>query len=253
VNALAIMPVRNERDILPWSVAHLIRQGVSVYVVDNWSTDGSWEMLPNLGLVGFERFPGLGPDDKYNFAAMLRRIDFLAAASGADWCCFHDSDEIRRSPRPGETLVTGFARVEAEGFNAVNHRCYLFQPTLEGYCGDPEAFFQHYTTAHIDCRLNHVKAWKNPGRLIGLGDRAAAGGHRMNFSGMRVHPEKWILKHYPIRGQAHGARKVAERAVRLNTEERSWGWHQQYKGLTESSNFIHDPATLMRWVEEAAA
>jgi Glycosyl transferase family 2 len=247
LRALAIIPVRNEADILPWTVQHLVDQGVEVYVIDNWSTDGSWEMLSWLPISGRERFPSSGPEDRYNCLSMLRRIDEVAAASKADWCIFHDADEIRRSPRPGETIVRGLQRVEAEGYNAVNHNLYLFRPIDDDYVGDPERHFSYYTRAHVDCGLNHIKAWKNAGRLTGLGTRAAGGGHAFGFPGMNVHPQKWVLKHYPIRGQRHGTRKMAERLNRWNAEERSWGWHVQYEGLSAKSNFLQDPNTLQCW------
>ncbi|MGA2270322.1 MAG: glycosyltransferase family 2 protein [Bryobacteraceae bacterium] len=246
------MPVRNEADILPWTIQHLVDQGVEVYVIDNWSTDGSWEMLSWLPISGRERFPSSGPEDRYNCLSMLHRVDEVAAASKADWCIFHDADEIRRSPRPGETIVRGLQRVEAEGYNAINHNLYLFRAIDDDYIGDPERHFSYYTRTHVDCGLNHVKAWKNTGRLTGLGTRAAGGGHAFGFAGMTVHPQKWVLKHYPIRGQRHGARKMAERLSRWNLEERSWGWHVQYKGLSPGSNFLHDPNTLQCW-EDAVA
>ncbi len=55
-----IVPVRNERDALPWLLER-IPQGVRVIVVDNGSTDGSGELAASLGAtVVRESVPGFG-------------------------------------------------------------------------------------------------------------------------------------------------------------------------------------------------
>jgi glycosyltransferase involved in cell wall biosynthesis len=243
MNALAIMPVKDEADILPWSIRHLQDQGLKVHVIDNWSTDGSWEMLRGRGVSG-ERWPRGGPDTLYQCKAMLDRVDEVAASSSADWCMFNDADEIRRSSRD-ESLLAGFERVESEGFNAINFKLYYFRPIDNGYSGDPEKYFQHYALNHCDCRLQHVKAWRNTGQRVNL---SAHGSHRLEFDGLKVYLESWMLKHYPIRSQAHGERKMRERLVRFDPAEQARGWHVQYRGMeAPGHNFLADPSTLQRW------
>jgi hypothetical protein len=57
-----------------------------------------------------------------------------------------------------------------------------------------------------------------------------------------VYPFKFLLRHYPIRSQAHGERKVlVDRAPRWSPEERALGWHRQYE---EHVRFVRDRATL---------
>lgn len=247
MKVLAVMPVRDEGDIIAWTVAHLVRQGVQVYALDNWSRDGSWDLLHHLPLIGFERFPADGPDSDYSCRRQHRRIDEICAASDADWCVFHDADEIRRSPRKGETLAQGFARVGAEGYNVVNHRLYLFQPTDNAYRGDPERHFRYYRTNHIDSANGHQKAWKNRGELIGLGVWETGGGHYIKAPWVKAHPEPWTLKHYPIRSQLHGEMKMRDRLGRWNAEEKARGWHVQYAGLKPTSDFLVDHARLKYW------
>lgn len=247
MRALALMSVRNEADILPWTLTHLVRQGCSVYIVDNWSTDGSWEMLQHLPVIHAERFPVEGDDGDFSCRRIHRRLDEIAANSGFDWCIFHDADEIRRSPRPGETIAMGLQRVEEEGFNAVNHRLYLFPPTSPYYHGDPERSFRYYSDAHVDCANGHVKAWKNQNKLVNLGVWSTGGGHYLDFPGIRVHPEPWVLKHYPIRSQAHGERKMRERHSRWNREEKNRGWHIQYDRFNPMSSFVASTRGLKQW------
>ena len=93
----AFMCVFNEADILPYTLRHLVDQGVDVHVIDNWSTDGSDLIAQQFPLVGFERFPSEGDGGIYSWRLLLRRVEALATASRASWCVHHDADEIRRS------------------------------------------------------------------------------------------------------------------------------------------------------------
>ena len=86
------------------------------------------------------------------------------------------------------------------------------------------------------------RAWKNLGQRVAL---ARTAGHDVFFDGRLVYPFRFLLKHYPIRSQAHGERKILrERRSRFNAEERSFGWHAQYDVLEPSPRFLRDPAEL---------
>lgn len=242
---IAYLCVFNEIDILPWTVLHLHAQGCRVHVIDNWSTDGSYEILPGLGVECRERWPAQGPLGVYHWVGLLERVAELAAASDAPWCIHHDADEIRRTPWPGVSLAEGFRRVEAEGYNCVNHQLYTFPPIDNGYIGDPETYFTRYTLDCIDSRIRAVKAWRNSGHPVNL---SASGGHWAEFPGMLIHPDKWTIKHYPVRSQQHGERKVlGERVPRFRPEERTRNWHVQYDAVQPGHNFLWDPAVLRDW------
>ena len=79
-----------------------------------------------------------------NCRAILARIEQLAAASDADWCLYSDADEWRRSPRLTETLAEGIARVDAQGYNAIDFRVFAFFCTDDAWSGDPEKYFRFY-------------------------------------------------------------------------------------------------------------
>lgn len=87
--------------------------------------------------------------------------------------------------------------------------------------------------APLDARLTHVKAWKVlPGVRV---DLATSGGHDVQFPGRVVAPERLILKHYPLRGPAQAARKLADYARRWDPAERARGWHAQYGPVPETA------------------
>ena len=246
------MPVFNEADILPHTLRHLDEQGVTVHVLDGWSTDGSYEYcvpraLGNTGL-SVERFPAEGPDPIQNCTAILKRIEDLAADSDADWCMYSDADEWRRSPNPNYRLVDHVCGVEMAGYNAIDFRVFQF------YCTDqrwnaaatyeisPELFFRHYDEADCISRIPNRKLWKNVGRV-----QLAGGGHEVTFPGMRVYPQQFSMKHYPFRTPAQAKAKIETRLARRCAEEHAQGWGVHYDQYTPGFNFCWDPAKLLYW------
>ena len=59
----------------------------------------------------------------------------------------------------------------------------------------------------------------------------------------------FILRHYPIRGETHGRRKVlGERLPRYDAAERADGFHVQYNAFAGGeTSFLWDPAALREW------
>jgi glycosyltransferase involved in cell wall biosynthesis len=257
------MPVFNEVDILPHTLRHLDEQGVTVHVLDGWSTDGSYEYcvpraLGNTGL-SVERFPAEGPDPIQNCTAILKRIEDLAADSDADWCMYSDADEWRRSCVPGQTLADTLQALPLAA-TAVDFRVYQF------YCVDgswteprgcmvdhgvgrvwvdpvsPERHFQHYDQADYISRIPNRKLWKNVGRV-----QLAGGGHEVVFPGMRVYPQKFVMKHYPFRTPAQAKAKIETRLARRCAEEHTKGWGVHYDQYPPGFDFCWDPAKLLYW------
>jgi Glycosyl transferase family 2 len=252
VRVLAFVPAYNEGDILPDAVSHLLRQGVCVYVLDNWSSQPLNWMLEDRALSGpsfyYERFPERRPQT-YNWTEILHRVEQLARGfEGFDWCMLNDADEIRRSPRPGENLHDAFERVDAMGYNSINFQVLDFPPIDNGYSGDPERYFTRHKPLSGYEGLYHIKAWKNdPSLKLQL---AVSGGHYavLGANQTRLYRHKFISKHYPIRSQQHGERKVfLERKPRWNSGERAKLWHVQYDGIEPGHNFLCDPADLIEY------
>ena len=249
----AFITCYNEADILPWTIKHLQEQGVSVYLIDNWSTDGTYDCMAwRSDLVGYQHFPASGPSRYYSWRLLLGEVEAVAQRSKSDWCIHHDADEIRRSPRLGETLLEAFQRVDREGYSAVNHDVFHFMPTDDDYRGDPERHFRYYLKDHDGTAPQQIKAWKNTGQRV---DLSSSGGHVARFPGMKVYPEKFILKHYPMRTAAQAERKVIhERMERYDPYERqALRWHVQYDGLVKTRDWIKDPKVLTEWKEPVLA
>lgn len=248
-DVLAIMAAYNEADIVERQLRLLIDQGIRCHVIDNWSSDGTYEIVQGLTstyAVTVERFPASGATGTYDWAAILDRVEAVAATSGADWVVHHDIDEVRLPPWDAD-LREALWTVDRCGYDAVDHRVVQHHPTADDGTDDapllerlPWCEFERF-----DGNAHQVKAWKHTGVRPVI---AAVGGHDIAFVNRRVFPLRFALHHFPIRSQEHGERKVLrERRARWNPEERARGWHTQYDHLPERPSFVRSTEGLLRW------
>ena len=82
---LAIVATYNDLDIVPQVVGKLLYDGVDVHILDNWSSDGTFETLNELrgrqvgqGSLSIERFPTDGPTRYYDLRSILLRKEEIA-------------------------------------------------------------------------------------------------------------------------------------------------------------------------------
>src|SRR5262249_7491581 len=144
----------------------------------------------------------------FDWDRILRRKAQLASELDADWFIHHDADEFRESPWADVTLKEAISRVDALGYNAIDFASLDFRPTDDEFRGgDIRAAFPLYSDGASYDKVQ-IRCWKKCADV----DLASTGGHEARFDGRRVFPIRFLLRHYPIRGQSHGNRKVfAER------------------------------------------
>ena len=243
MKVLAIVCAYNEADIIGWTVRHLKRQGCGVLVIDCQSTDDTQAVARQAGAMihVYQRPP-------VSWHALLGKVEEICAFQSTKaygWCMLCDADELRCDGLHGFTLADGFECVQAGGFNAVDFHVFTFHPTDNGFDGsqDPEQYFRFYSGDPLNQRIGQVKAWRNVGPV----SLAASGGHQVQFPGRRVYPVKFLSKHYPIRSQAHGERKVFEERKWLDQAQGRKDWHVQYNGIVPGHSFLKDPKYLMEW------
>jgi glycosyltransferase involved in cell wall biosynthesis len=252
---VAIMAAYNEVDIIVRSVEKLLAQGVEVYLIDNWSTDGTYEAVRDfLGsrLAGLERFPPNGPGENYDLHSILLRKEEIAKTLRADWFIHSDVDEIRYGPWQGLSLRDAIYHVDQEGYNAIDYTVIEFHPIDNNFQAgeDFEDHFRYFSfykgaDAAQGSDLLQIRTWKYTGQPFSL---APTGGHDVIFENRRVYPYKFLVKHYPIRSQEHGSRKVFHaRLPRFHPAAKARGWHVHYDALPKNHNFLKDAATLTRF------
>ena len=255
-SVVAIVAAFNEADVIGPVVSDLIEQGLDVYLLDDGSTDDTVavvEPLVGRGVLAIERLrePARDqPAESFDWERILLRKAQLACELDADWFVHHDADEFRQSPWANLTLKDAIRSVDTLGFNAIDFWSLDFWPVhddfLEG--DDVRTAFNFYAEGAAHDRLQ-IRCWKKTDAPV---DLASSGGHEARFSGRHVFPLRFILRHYPIRGQAHGERKVfRERRNRLRGQERARGWHVQYDDMREGASFIRDRSTLTPYDPDA--
>lgn len=245
---VAIMTAYNEEDIIFPSVRRLAEAGIGVYLIDNWSTDrtvASVEPLLGKELIGMERFPPEGSSDTYDWHRLLTRVEQLASTLRADWFIHHDVDEIREPPWSWLSLRDAIWYADRLGFNAIDHTVIDFRPVDNMYVhgSDFGEYFKYWEFGKRKGHFQQVKAWKNVGQPIKL---APSGGHEVAFEGRKIFPYKFLLRHYPVRSQMHGEKKVlSERRARFNEHERNQlGWHTQYNHIEMGHDFLRSQEEL---------
>jgi exopolysaccharide biosynthesis predicted pyruvyltransferase EpsI len=245
---MAVMSSYNEEDVIVPVIEQLRRDKIDVYLIDNWSTDSTYqkaEALLGRGLVGLERFPPDAPSSTYDWKDLLRRKEELCRHLEADWFIHHDADELRESPWQGVGLRDAIYHADREGCNAVSFTVLHFYPVDNGY--QPGSSFADYFrycafSKHPADRIR-IQAWKATTARVVLSD---SGGHSADFEGRKVFPYNFLLRHYPIRSQSHGERKVfCERLLRYNRAEKKKGWHNHYDKFGQGTCFLKNPRALI--------
>jgi hypothetical protein len=250
-SVVAIVAAFNEADVIGPVVGDLIAQGIQVYFLDDGSTDDTRAVVEQFlgrGVLDIERLrePGSQSADRFDWERVLRRKMQLAQELDANWVIHHDADEFRESPWAHLRLKEAIRTVDTLGFNAIDFLNLNFWPHHDHFRppDDVRNVFTFYSEAAPYDRLQ-IRCWKKTCEPV---DLVSSGGHEAQFAGRTVYPLRFILRHYPIRGQAHGERKVfSERRSRLRDEERARGWHVQYDAFHEGASFIRERSTLKRY------
>jgi hypothetical protein len=201
-----------------------------VHVIDNWSTDDTYERAQSLVAQGVcskvVRFPDL-PSAEYQWESQLAHTADYAASLEADWVMHCDADELRFSPWPNISLSNAIGFVDALGYSAIDFTVLNFLFTEE----EPaEAFSSNrlnnwFEWAHHIANFQQVKCWRNVGPI----DLHSTGGHEVQFQDRRIYPLKFLTKHYPLRSLEQANRKIyRDRFPRINREWREKNWHVHY-------------------------
>lgn len=228
----AIIHTFNEIDVLPEVVDHLNAQGIEVHVFDNWSEDGTWEMIGAMEASGkikkAARFPD-APVREYEWHRQLQMTEIYAQRIDADWVIHHDADEIRLSPWKPASLKNALNWVDALGYSAVDFTVLDFRFLVNRDTFPPyERSMTHFEFGTRPGHFTQIKAWKNSGKV----DLASSGGHQAQFKDRKVYPLKFLLKHYPLRTCNQATKKIfRDRLPRFGNEKINFGWHTHYDAL----------------------
>jgi hypothetical protein len=238
LRCLALVTAYNEADIIDAFLTHCGAQGVSVYLVDNGSTDGTLEQArAHRGgvLAGWDHDPGR--PGRYELARILARKQALALELEADWMINLDVDEFPEPLEPGGTFADVLDEADAVGCNAVRFHVLEFVPEPGSSFpagGDPRRLLPRWRFPNHASYDLRTTVFRSDGRPV---DLVTSGGHDAEFAGRRIYPERQLLRHYPFRDLEHATRKVlVERKPRWERERRKYQWHVHYDHLSTAAD-----------------
>ena len=248
VRPLAILSCYNEEDVLEQVIDNWITQGCDLYLIDNWSTDRSWDIVQAAAQrygrhVMTERFPVERPE-RSAWLHILARKEEVAFCHQGRWIIHTDADEIRDSPFYPFSLADALHMVEIAGWNRVdftllNHRPVDDVAWVPGTIGSALPHFEYGTKPG---HFLQKKAWLQGKEKVRL---VPSGGHLAEFQDARDCPYRFPLHHYPLRSANHARRKVhQERYGRWSTAELDAGMHHHYADLLQQETIVWDASTL---------
>ena len=230
VRAVAIIMVRNGGPYVGHCLAHLVRQGLDVAVLDHDSTDRTralcleWE---GRGVFHVQYVPYQG---YFSLREQLGLKQKLIEKLNADWVVHQDIDECLEPPTGFATLIEWFEAAEKENCNVLNFDEFVFIPHVEKY----ETFYDsryYYFFSPWSPRL--MRAWKPAANLSAL----ETGGHVLKGD-VRLFPQAGYLRHYLFTDQGHAYQKYAARPFAVSEVEQ--GWHRNRLSIPKAA--LHFPA-----------
>jgi glycosyltransferase involved in cell wall biosynthesis len=223
---IAALVARNERPYIANCLGHLIENEIDYVVVDNGSTDGTFDLLNNphysKHLLNHVNVPYQG---FFHWEKLILARQAAADPIDADWILYVSADEIMHSYRNGETLRSAIKRIAESGYDVIDFNEFVFLPVDLTYvpdCAGPQPLQFYYFFEPRRPRLMRAKK-----KALPL-SHTAHGGHIFTGEPFRLAPETLALRHYMFRDQEHAYRKYRERV--FSVEELSRGWHLSRHG-----------------------
>ena len=242
---IRVLPgVLNEADILAENLEYYIDQGIETVVVDNGSTDGSYEIAQSYlgqGVVALERVET--PD--HNIRLLLRIANRMYKKLCPDWVVLADADEFIEAPYPGVSLRDAICKVGKTDQTLIAMSHILFQLT-KGYDSSITSVrkrLPYYAKASDQGR---AKIWKES-EFVEL-----YGAHRPDFlrrEDVVMSPEKFIMRHYPFRSLEQAKRKIERLRPSVNNP---WGWNIHYIKLNDVESLMVDPAKFEYYADNCS-
>lgn len=248
---LAIIHFYNEEDILAKTIEYLLNQNVDIYLLDNWSTDVSYNIANQYRTqypkrVFLERFPDFGRNDSFELYKQLERTEILAKQMNYDWFIHYDADEIRVSFWENVSLRDTIYRVDQLGYNCIENTVIDFKITSN----DNQNIFMkdtYFDFGHRKAHFKQVKTWKRTETI----ELKRSGGHIANVENPSIFPLKMLNRHYPLRSLEQSRKKIFyERKPRFTKERGERGWHGQYDKYKKNSDLIEKKENLLLWTHQ---
>jgi glycosyltransferase involved in cell wall biosynthesis len=198
---IAIAMVKDEADIIGYTIDHLLEEGVDrIIVADNLSTDETRSILHGYADVHIIDDDVFGYYQSRKMTALAR----MAYAAGADWVLPFDADELILPPKP-ERLAGWFAACPADvGIVAIQGLDYL--PRRDDDQDEPNPFRRLRYRRDRPQTLAKVAFRAHPDALLDMGNHDVR-----NVPGRRI--GGLMLRHCQYRSLEQMTRKLRNGAA----------------------------------------
>lgn len=245
---LAIMHFYNEVDILEQTIEYLLGQDVDVYLLDNWSDDGSYEIACKWKeqyptRVYLEHFPKGGKTGEFELYKQMEVTEHISKELDYNWFIHYDADEIRMTPWRNISFRQAIYWIDCLGYNCIENTVVDFRLTDlgQGNIFGADTYFEFRLKF---AWFNHLKTWKKTDNI----DLKSTAGHTLKIKNPKVFPLKFLNRHYPLRTLEQAERKIfKERIPRFAKEKEKFGWHGHYDKYLMDTNILADTNDLLIW------
>jgi len=202
---VGMIAVFNEEDIIEEVIEHLLSQGLELVILDNGSTDTTYEKCEKFaqrGQIKLDRFKTKTYD--HHWSSILRALYDLALTQNPDWVIRSDSDEFLESGVKGMTLKDAIIQADAEGYNLIQCNVFDFYMTDD----DKESATSikekiPYYTFRNDF---NYRAWKFfPAINVEWTSHLPVFPEGIKY---KISPRKLLMRHYMYRSKEQAKKKI---------------------------------------------
>lgn len=222
MRCVAFISVRNGIEYIQTCLSHLVSNGIEVVIIDQFSTDGTYEVCQKFLSDGVCRLERVSYPGYFSLKDQLTKKQELIEKTKTDWVIHQDVDELLESPYSGLNLLESIKLEDASHYNAINFNELVFLPYGKSnfYESKHYYFFEPYAP-----RL--MRAWKKTSGLSSM----KTGGHRLEGN-VFLSGTNYYLLHYIFTSQEHAYQKYGSRS--FSKKEMDMGWHRNRINIAEN-------------------
>jgi glycosyltransferase involved in cell wall biosynthesis len=201
---IRMLGVRDEADVLPRNLDWYASLGFETVVIDNGSTDGSYELcqraLDDGQVAALERMP----TDRHDIARLIGALFELAIRRRPDALLLSSPDEFIEVA-DGSNLRVAMEEDFAAGYNviALQEMNFVMTPGDDPDDPDPVSRMRHYS--YRRGRMQRAYPYMDGLDLVsGLSHRAVLPANLET----RISPRVYVCRHYPLRTVEQALRKI---------------------------------------------
>jgi glycosyltransferase involved in cell wall biosynthesis len=255
-NFIALLPVRDEGDIIRECLTHALSWADQIFVYDTGSIDDTYEIVEDMAKAD-DRICPIGSEPVYYNENRVRGLLFNAARSklrDGDWFLRIDADEFHHV-RPQEFV----AKRVRSGEGVVYHQYYDFQLThseVEALSTDTAIAAERAKPLAERRRAYTVSVYAEPRMCRYRSSMRWPVDVSFPYNAGIVARERLAIRHYPHRDPLQLERRCKLRAIMMADRVNRSNWmrpDEHHWALEDWRSFVvgDDAPGLMRWEPES--